>query len=199
MWELGFSKFIELKDDYTANSHYLTYTFLSKRLGECTLNLNLGVKGLVWMNWVFEEQFVSDLPCGQAWMRWYHRFDHVRSILGSKHLQVCESRERLVILRSTSFMKFLNTQVTFYPFEILPWLRPTLSHWSTAKSRMAGQTKKIYFRLMLKHKGGRKKVFCKYCQPTVVIRCSTAPSHTFVKGASRMTPDGGAPENTRAN
>ena len=34
-----------MKDDYTTNTHYLAYTFLFKRLGECTL-LNLGVKGL---------------------------------------------------------------------------------------------------------------------------------------------------------
>ena len=34
-----------MKVDYTTNSHYLTYTFLFKRLGECAF-LNLGVKGL---------------------------------------------------------------------------------------------------------------------------------------------------------
>ena len=34
-----------MKGDYTANSHYLTYTFLFERLGECSF-LDLGVKGL---------------------------------------------------------------------------------------------------------------------------------------------------------
>ena len=34
-----------MKDDYTTNSHYFTYTFLFKRLGECTFNL--GVKELI--------------------------------------------------------------------------------------------------------------------------------------------------------
>ena len=34
--ELGFSSLTQMKDDYTINSHYLTYTFLFKRLGECT-------------------------------------------------------------------------------------------------------------------------------------------------------------------
>ena len=38
----------QMKDDYTTNSHYLTYTFLFKTAGrKCFLNLgNLGVKGL---------------------------------------------------------------------------------------------------------------------------------------------------------
>ena len=31
-----------MQDDYTTNSHYLTYTFLFKRLGECTF-LNVDV------------------------------------------------------------------------------------------------------------------------------------------------------------
>ena len=34
-----------MKDDHTTNSHYLPYTFLVKRLGECTF-LTDGVKGL---------------------------------------------------------------------------------------------------------------------------------------------------------
>ena len=34
-----------MEDYHTTNSHYITYTFLLKRLGECTF-LNLGVKGL---------------------------------------------------------------------------------------------------------------------------------------------------------
>ena len=33
-----------MKNDYTTNSHYLTYTFLFKRLGECNF-LVLGMKG----------------------------------------------------------------------------------------------------------------------------------------------------------
>ena len=36
---------VYMKNDYTANSHYLTYTFLFRRLEECTF-FNLGVKGL---------------------------------------------------------------------------------------------------------------------------------------------------------
>ena len=35
-----------MKDDYTTNSHYLTYTFLFRGLGECYF-LNLGVRGLI--------------------------------------------------------------------------------------------------------------------------------------------------------
>ena len=38
-----------MKDDYTNNSHYLTYTFLFKRLGECNF-LILEMKGLNWHN-----------------------------------------------------------------------------------------------------------------------------------------------------
>ena len=34
--ELGFSFLTQMKDDYTTNSRYFTYTFLFKRLGECT-------------------------------------------------------------------------------------------------------------------------------------------------------------------
>ena len=34
--ELGFSSLTQMKDDYTTNSHFLNYTFLFKRLGECT-------------------------------------------------------------------------------------------------------------------------------------------------------------------
>ena len=34
--ELAFHSLLKLKDDYTTSSHYLTYTFLFKRLGECT-------------------------------------------------------------------------------------------------------------------------------------------------------------------
>ena len=41
----GFSQLTQMKDDYTTKSHYLTYVFLFKRLGECTF-LNLGVEGL---------------------------------------------------------------------------------------------------------------------------------------------------------
>ena len=41
--ELGFSYLTQTKDDYTTNSHYLTYTFLFQQLGECTFEL-LGVK-----------------------------------------------------------------------------------------------------------------------------------------------------------
>ena len=36
-----------MKDDYTTNSHYLTYTFLFKRVGRMYI-LNLGVKGLIY-------------------------------------------------------------------------------------------------------------------------------------------------------
>ena len=35
-----------MKDGYTTNSPYLTYTYLFKRSGECILIENLGVKGL---------------------------------------------------------------------------------------------------------------------------------------------------------
>ena len=34
--ELGFSQLAQIKDDYTINSHYLTYTFHFIRLRECT-------------------------------------------------------------------------------------------------------------------------------------------------------------------
>ena len=42
--ELGFSQFTQMEDDYATNSHYITNTFLFKRLGECTFYF--GVKGL---------------------------------------------------------------------------------------------------------------------------------------------------------
>ena len=35
--ELGFSYLTQMNDYYTDNSHYRTYTFLFKRLGECTI------------------------------------------------------------------------------------------------------------------------------------------------------------------
>ena len=35
-----------MKDDYSTNSHYLTYTLFYRRLGELFF-LNLGVKGLI--------------------------------------------------------------------------------------------------------------------------------------------------------
>ena len=35
--ELGISYLTQMKDDYTTNSHYLTYTYLFRRLGECIL------------------------------------------------------------------------------------------------------------------------------------------------------------------
>ena len=31
--ELDFSKVIQMKDDYTTNSHYLTHTFLFRKIG----------------------------------------------------------------------------------------------------------------------------------------------------------------------
>ena len=36
MKELGFSSLTRMKDDCTTNSHYLTYKFIFKRLGQCT-------------------------------------------------------------------------------------------------------------------------------------------------------------------
>ena len=36
--ELGCSSFTQMKDDYNANSHYLTHTFLFKMLRECTFS-----------------------------------------------------------------------------------------------------------------------------------------------------------------
>ena len=36
--ELGFSSLTQMKDDYTTNSTHLTYTFLLKRLGECSFS-----------------------------------------------------------------------------------------------------------------------------------------------------------------
>ena len=44
--ELSFSQLIQMKDDYTTNSHYLTYTFLFRKVGRM-YSLNLGVKGLI--------------------------------------------------------------------------------------------------------------------------------------------------------
>ena len=45
MKNLAFHSLLRLKDEYTTNSHYCTYAFLFKRLGEMYF-LNLGVKGL---------------------------------------------------------------------------------------------------------------------------------------------------------
>ena len=44
--ELGFSYLTQMKDDYTTNSHYLTYTFLFRKVGRMYF-LILGVKGLI--------------------------------------------------------------------------------------------------------------------------------------------------------
>ena len=43
--ELGFSQLTQMKDDKTTDSHWDTYTFLLKDLGECNF-LILGMKGL---------------------------------------------------------------------------------------------------------------------------------------------------------
>ena len=37
MTKMAFHSLLQMKNDYTTNSHYLTYTFLIKRLGGCTL------------------------------------------------------------------------------------------------------------------------------------------------------------------
>ena len=42
--ELGFWSLTKVKDDYTTNVHYLTYTFLLKKVGRMYYS-NLGVKG----------------------------------------------------------------------------------------------------------------------------------------------------------
>ena len=43
--ELGFSWRTQMEDDYTTNSHYITYTFLFRKVGRMYF-LNLGVKGI---------------------------------------------------------------------------------------------------------------------------------------------------------
>ena len=44
-----------MKDDYTTNSHYLTYTFNFKRFGRMYF-LNLGVKGLIDVLYVLSDR-----------------------------------------------------------------------------------------------------------------------------------------------
>ena len=51
-----------MKDDYTTNSHYLTYTFLYM-VGR-THSLNLGVKGLI--GWPIIEKSVRDSAAGMG-------------------------------------------------------------------------------------------------------------------------------------
>ena len=43
--ELGFSSLTQMKDDYTTNSRYITYTFSLLEVGRMHV-LSLGVKGL---------------------------------------------------------------------------------------------------------------------------------------------------------
>ena len=43
--ELGFSSLTQMKDDYTINSHYLTYTFSLQEVGRMYF-VSSGVKGL---------------------------------------------------------------------------------------------------------------------------------------------------------
>ena len=47
--ELGSSSLTHMKDDYTVSSHYLSYTFLLRKVGRMYF-LNLGVKGLTHTN-----------------------------------------------------------------------------------------------------------------------------------------------------
>ena len=52
--ELGFSSLTQKENDYTTNSHYITWTFLLKGTGRMRF-LNLGVKGSKgWENVLFE-------------------------------------------------------------------------------------------------------------------------------------------------
>ena len=53
--ELGFSRLTQMNDEYTTNSHYLTYTFFFKKVGRMYF-LNLGVKGLNISDPVFSAQ-----------------------------------------------------------------------------------------------------------------------------------------------
>ena len=48
MQNLGFHILLRLKDDYTTNSHYLTCTFLFKRLGECTFRTEEWKGLIIW-------------------------------------------------------------------------------------------------------------------------------------------------------
>ena len=42
--EIGFSQLSQMKDDYTTNSQYITYTFSFRKVGRMYF-LSLGVKG----------------------------------------------------------------------------------------------------------------------------------------------------------
>ena len=48
--ELGFSQLTQMKNDYMANSRYLTYTLSLTNVGRMYF-LSLGVRGLNFVNW----------------------------------------------------------------------------------------------------------------------------------------------------
>ena len=81
-----------MKDNYTTNYHYLPYTFLLKRLGGCTLILNLEVKGfmlnapaLIWIligcHWIWDWLrppckaafcHMDSVTCHAGWFELFH-------------------------------------------------------------------------------------------------------------------------------
>ena len=66
--EFGFSSLTQMKDDYTTNSHYLTYTFLFRKV-ERTYSFNLWVKGLDKKNYIdLEEFFHKTSPASRCWI-----------------------------------------------------------------------------------------------------------------------------------
>ena len=66
---LGDSLYLtQMEDDYTTNTHYLTYTFLLKKVGRMYF-WNLEVKGLRWMIYFLFQIFAEDQK--RHWTRNY--------------------------------------------------------------------------------------------------------------------------------
>ena len=90
MKNLAFYSLLQMKDDYTTNSHYLTYTFLFKRLGGSTFwTWEWKGNGFHFLNSV--QMFLCCLP---------KRFDNV----AGHHSWIWSSSERIFSIRAIDIM-----------------------------------------------------------------------------------------------
>ena len=69
--ELGFPSLTQMKDDYTVNSHYLTYTFLFKRLGECPF-WTYGSERVKSCTWISSPLFYSTIAQNDEFEHRFH-------------------------------------------------------------------------------------------------------------------------------
>ena len=99
MENLAFCSFTQMRDDYTTNSHYLTPTFLFRRVGRMYF-LNLGVKGLIGSGRIKNKQpnLISRKCRETAFRSWHHSRIHSRKNWRSSH----HSKVRLVPFSSNS-------------------------------------------------------------------------------------------------